>query len=63
MYVLIKSKKLTLKFFISAHVGEASSSGRTEFNHILEDIYIVSPILCVHCKFHKLDILKLILFR
>ncbi|XP_051171455.1 phosphatidylinositol 3-kinase regulatory subunit alpha isoform X2 [Leptopilina boulardi] len=45
-----ESSYITLSNGPSAPVGETSSSGRTEFNHLLEDIYFVSPILCVHCE-------------
>ncbi|XP_033213327.1 phosphatidylinositol 3-kinase regulatory subunit alpha isoform X2 [Belonocnema kinseyi] len=45
-----ESSYVTLSNGPFAHVSKASTSGRTEYDHILEDIYFVSPVLCAHCE-------------
>lgn len=35
---------------IIAYVAESTNTEPENYNHNLEDVYFITPILCKHCK-------------
>lgn len=39
---------------IIAYVAESTNTESENYNHNLEDVYFITPILCKHCKLYNI---------
>lgn len=50
-YCIRLIRSLIRHFLVTAYVADSTSTEHNSYNHVLIDVYFVTPILCKHCKY------------